>query len=186
MRCDEVAALLPEVMRREVAAGGGAGALVDAMAMLASSVATSRDRIGAAIDPYACPDRFVPLLVRWVQLDRIFDREHALSPDPREHRTSCDLARARELVAEAAACAQLRGTARGLRRMLTLATGCRAIEIDEHVPGDDGRPLPFHLRVTLPAEQRRHRGLVERIVRSEKPAYTTHEIRFGQGGEDAA
>ena len=188
MRCDEVADLLPEVLRREVAAGDASpiAVLVAAMAELQGSVEASRSSITQVVDAYACSDRFVPMLASWVQLDRIFDREHALACDPREHRSSCDLARARELIAQAASCAKLRGTATGLRRMLVLATGCQAVMVDEVVPGPDGEPLPFHIRVRLPADQARHRGLVERIVCSEKPAYTTHEVRFGDEQEAAA
>lgn len=51
-------------------------------------------------------------------------------------------------------------------------------EIEGQVPGDDGRPVPFHIRVRAPAEAAPHRALIARIIEQEKPAYVTYELEF--------
>ena len=58
-------------------------------------------RLDAFFDPRRTPDRFVPFLAAWLDLGRVLPVTTGLSP-------------LRELVAEAAAIAQAKGTARGL------------------------------------------------------------------------
>jgi phage tail-like protein len=175
MTSEEIAALLTEVLRRE-ASSGVMATLLAIMAHLQKPIDQTLEALDQHVDPYACPERFVPMLASWVQLQRIFSDANAISVEPAEHRSSCPLSRVRELVAEAAACARERGTARGLRRMLILATGCRELRVDEAVAGADGQPRPFHIRILVPQRMRPHRALIERIVGSEKPAYITHQI----------
>lgn len=177
MGSEELAALLPEVLRRE-ASSGVMATLLAIMAHLQEPVEQTLEALDRHFNPYACPDRFVPMLANWVQLQRIFSDANAISTEPAEHRSSCPLSRVRELVAEAAACARERGTARGLRRMLILATGCHQLTVDEAVTGPEGQPRPFHIRILAPQQMRPQRALIERIVCSEKPAYITHQIDF--------
>jgi hypothetical protein len=90
------------------------------------------------------------------------------------------LGRLRELVAAAVDISRWRGTARGLLLFLTTATGRTDFEVDEAVPGPDGLPRPFHVRVRAPSEVEAHRLLLERIIEREKPAYVTYELLFVQ------
>jgi hypothetical protein len=96
------------------------------------------------------------------------------------------LGRLRELVAAAGEISRWRGTARGLRLFLQTATGVRDFVLDERVPGPDGRPRPFHLRVHAPASLLPHRALLERIIEREKPAYVTYELLFTQPSNPGA
>jgi hypothetical protein len=84
----------------------------------------------------------------------------------------------RELIAAAAFLSQWRGTAKGLLRFLETATGVEGFEIEEHARDANGQPQPFHILVRAPAEAERYRGLVERIIEAEKPAYVTYELTY--------
>jgi hypothetical protein len=85
----------------------------------------------------------------------------------------------RELIARAARLSQWRGTAEGLVRFLEAATGRVGFAIEEQVPDRDGVPRPFHILVRAPESAREQRGLIERIIEREKPAYVTHAVAFG-------
>jgi hypothetical protein len=86
----------------------------------------------------------------------------------------------RELVAAAAQTAKWRGTAPGLVRMLETATGQHGYEVDEHPTDAGGRPLPFHIRVVVPASAARLLNLVERIVEHEKPAHVIADVELAR------
>lgn len=189
MRRREIERLLPVVFQRTIArgavragarsasdaspshataAGDPIGALLDVMETLhAPSEAILAD-IDACFDPRRAPDRLVPFLARWVDLDLP---------------VTTGLGRARELVARAVTLAGWRGTRRGLCAFLVTATGAPGFRIDESVPDDSGRPRPFHIAVTAPAACAPHRAMIERIIEREKPAWVTWELRFqAQGG----
>ena len=122
-------------------------------------------RLHAVFDPRRTPDRFVPFLAAWLDLGRVLPVTTGLSP-------------LRELVAEAAAIAQTKGTARGLMLFLETAVGVSGFVIHEEVLDPDGRPRPFHVRIVAPAAALPHRALVERIIESEKPAHVTYDLEF--------
>jgi hypothetical protein len=96
------------------------------------------------------------------------------------------LGRLRELIAQAAFLSQWRGTSRGLLRFLEAATGVQGFAIDEQVPGPDGLPRPFHLRVRAPQTTKPYSVLIERIIEIEKPAYVTYELAFETPGQPAS
>jgi hypothetical protein len=129
----------------------------------------------------------VPLLARWLYLDRLLEERGGPGGGPGTSATwdtlmTAGLGRLRELVAAAAYLAKWRGTAAGLRRFLEIATGESGFVIDERVPGVGGRPVPFHIRVVAPASTGPHRGLIARIIETEKPAYVTYELAFEPAG----
>jgi hypothetical protein len=68
---------------------------------------------------------------------------------------------------------QARGTADGLRQALEWATGVGGVRIEESSPS-----RPFHVVVTVALAAEPQRELIDRIVRQEKPAHVTAEIRF--------
>jgi hypothetical protein len=131
---------------------------------------------------YRAPQRFVPYLARWVDLDRFFLASSNECPESNEAvpRRSIGLGNLRELIAAAAYLSQWRGTSRGLVLFLETATGVQGFEIDEQVPAADGLPRPFHLLVRAPGGTETHRALIERIIEQEKPAYVTYELEFAQ------
>ncbi|MFP2929003.1 phage tail protein [Pyxidicoccus sp. 3LG] len=163
MRSPDIQRLLPGVFQRTVLPGSPLLALLEVMEALHAPSEAVLARLEAHFDPRRAPDRFVPFLARWVGMDLP---------------VTTGLGRLRELVAAAVEISRWRGTARGLRLFLTTATGRTDFEVDEAVPGPDGRKRPFHVRVRAPAEVFAHRLLLERIIEREKPAYVTYELHF--------
>ncbi|MCP3141704.1 phage tail protein [Pyxidicoccus xibeiensis] len=168
MRSPDIQRLLPGVFQRTSLPGSPLAALLEVMEALHAPSEAVLARLEAHFDPRRAPDRFVPFLARWVGMDLP---------------VTTGLGRLRELVAAAVEISRWRGTARGLRLFLTTATGRTDFGVDELVPGPDGRPRPFHVRVRAPAEVASHRLLLERIIEREKPAYVTYELQFTQSSK---
>ncbi|MFL5357277.1 phage tail protein [Archangium sp.] len=164
MKRNEIARLLPGVFQRALD-GGPLLALLDVMEALHAPSEAALADLSALFHPLRAPERFVPFLARWVDLG---------VP------VTTGLGRTRELVAAAVELSRWRGTARGLLLFLRTATGREDFVIEEQVPGANGRPRPFHLRVRAPAELAAHRPMVEAIIEREKPAYVTYELLFEQ------
>lgn len=182
MRRSEIERLLPEVVRSSVADGTPLAAILDAMAQLHAPDEQVLDTLDAFFDPARTDDRFVPLLARWVDLERLFTQSAATSGTASSEAISTGHGRLRELIARAAFLSKWRGTRTGLIAFLETATGTSGFLIDEQVTGEDGRPRPFHIRVSAPAAQSPHRALIERIVELEKPAYVTYQLAFDSPG----
>lgn len=174
MKRQEIAALLPSVMQRTVYPGGPLWTLLQLMDDLHAPAEEILATLAQVFSPYATPDDFVPYLAGWVDLDRLLDEDPTTgAPD-----FAPGMGRLRELIAAAAMLSKWRGTQVGLLRFLETATGLTGFAVEEDVPAADGRPRPFHLRVTAPAAARPYADLVRRIVEQEKPAYVTAEVAF--------
>jgi phage tail-like protein len=167
---ERIALLLPEVYRRALAPGSPLDGVLHVMDAQQAPVEAVLDRFPDVFDPYLTPDRFVAYLARWVDLVRWLDDE--------DSELATGQGRLRVLVAASAELARRRGTASGLRAALTLALGVPGVTVDDEVPGPDGLPMPFLVRVTVPAEAALHAELVERIVREEKPAHVVAEVEY--------
>ena len=165
MKRNEIARLLPGVFQRTLDENGPLVALLGVMEALYAPSEAALAELPALFHPLRAPERFVPFLARWVDLG---------VP------VTTGLGRMRELVAAAVELSRWRGTARGLLLFLRTATGREDFLIEERVPGADGRPRPFHLRVRAPAGLAPHRPMLEAIIEREKPAYVTYELLFGQ------
>jgi phage tail-like protein len=165
MKRNDITRLLPGVFQRTLHEDSPLVALMDVMEALHAPSEAMLAELPSLFHPLRAPERFVPFLARWVDLG---------VP------VTTGLGRMRELVAAAVELSRWRGTARGLLLFLRTATGREDFHIDERVPGPDGRPRPFHLRVRAPAELTPHRPLVEALIEREKPAYVTYELLFGQ------
>jgi phage tail-like protein len=168
MQRPQVDQLLPGMFQRAAGPGTVVSAALDVMAELHEVDEAILADIDAIFDPYRTPDRFVPFLARWVDLDRL------LPPDtsggdliPFAPGYGC----LRNLVATGAELAQWRGTSAGLRWFLRLATGIDGFTIVEDVPG-----RPFHIEVHAPPEATPYLELVERIVAMDKPAFVTAAV----------
>jgi phage tail-like protein len=164
----QVDQLLPGMFQRAAGPGTVVAAALDVMAELHEVDEAILADIDATFDPYRAPDRFVPFLARWVDLDRL------LPPDtsggdhiPFAPGYGC----LRNLVATGAELAQWRGTSAGLRWFLRLATGIDGFTIVEDVPG-----RPFHIEVHVPPDATPYLELVERIVAMDKPAFVTAAV----------
>jgi phage tail-like protein len=178
MKRTEIEQLLPGIFQRTVQAGTPLFALLEVMETLPMPDEVALNTLDAFFDPCRAPDEFVPFLASWVDLD------HLLREVPEEFAAQAPLSlpsgmgRLRELVAAAPFLAQWRGTARGLLRFLETATGAQGFIIEEQVPGPDGLPLPFHLRVHVPKAAAPYRSMIERIIEAKKPAYVTYELQL--------
>lgn len=177
MRSERILELLPGAFQASAWEGSPLLGLVAAMEALHAPSEAALDDLDATFDPRRAPPRFAAYLAHWVDLDRIVRVEPV---GDQGGSLAVPTGRLRELVAEAAELSRWRGTAYGLRRFLEVATGVEGIEVDEHVGDGEGRTLPFHVRVRLPAHAAVQRTLVHTIVASEKPAYVTSEVRFAE------
>lgn len=172
MRASEIELLLPEVFRRAILPASPLAAL---LAVMEASHAPSEAILGdlpAFVDPLRTPDRFVPMLARWVDLERLDDVQGG----------GIETARMRLLIAMSARIGRRRGTLRGLLEVLMIATGLGGFVVDEAVPSvtssgrADGPPRPFHIQITVPADGASMLELVKAIVEQEKPAHLTADV----------
>jgi len=171
MKSAEILRLLPGVFQRTARAGSPLTALLSVMEVLHAPSEQVLENLDALFDPRRAPDRFVPFLARWVDLDLP---------------VTTGLGRLRELAAAGVELSRWRGTARGLLLFLSTATGRKDFEVDERVPGPNGLPRPFHILVRAPGELMAHRPMLERIIELEKPAYVTYELHFTQPPQPGA
>jgi phage tail-like protein len=186
MKQTEIKSLLPAVFQRaasvenETAPGTGSSGFLPATLEVMEQLQAPSERILAQLDSYfdprRAPEAFVPFLARWVDLDRLFEPGNSLARPGRPRPPfSTGLGRLRELTASAAWLSKWRGTAPGLARFLRIATGDDDIQVQDHIDLQ-GQARLFHFTVRIPERLRPHRALIERIIESEKPAYTTYDL----------
>lgn len=185
MRAADIERMLPGVFQQALAPDQPLSALLTVMEALHQPGEDVLDRLDAHLDPRRAPEEFVTLLARWVDLDRLFREGAANGAKTAGDSLATGIApeRLRLLVRAAARLSQWRGTQRGLREFLELATGIEGFDLRENMRsgGKTGQAVaaPYHLWVAAPAAAEPQRPLIDRIVRSEKPAYMTHELTFG-------
>jgi phage tail-like protein len=170
MQADKIALLLPEVIRRAVVPGTPLAALLAVMEAQHDRSEAVLGDLPSVFDPLRTEDRFVPMLARWVDLQRLDEGGGGI-----------ELARMRLLVAMSARIGHRRGTLRGLLEVLSLATGLTGFAVDDAVPsvlanGQPGPPRPFHIKISMPSEGAGLVELVRAIVEQEKPAHLTAEV----------
>jgi phage tail-like protein len=181
MKRTDIEKLLPSVFRRALRDGDAlAGALLDAMEDLHGPADDVLRNIDRYFDPHRAPDAFVPFLGQWVDMDRFYERsfrDHALGGALRDPMAS-GVGRLREMIAHAAYLSTWRGTQRGLLAFLEMATGHPGFTITDAGLDASGRPRSFHFVVSAPDSLRDLDDMICKIIRSEKPAYATYEIRY--------
>lgn len=175
MKAAQIALFLPETYRAAIGPGGLLVALLSAMEALHAPADAVLDDLDSHFDARRTPDRFVPYLASWLDLDRYLDWPGGAQAPPRY---AAGLGRLRELTAQAAELGRWRGTSNGLRRFLEVATGISGFAIEENPPDEHGSPRPFHLLVRAPPAAREVRDLVLRVIEAEKPAHVTSEVEF--------
>lgn len=173
MRQADIELLLPGVIRRTVTPGSPLDALLAVMEAMHAPADEALGSLGDTFHPYRCPDRFVPYLAGWVDLDRFLtDGGDGTMGLP------TGVGRLRELVARAAALARRRGTVGGFVELLETATGVTGFRVDEEVRDAQGEVRPFVVRLHVPPAAVRYRSLIARIVESEKPASVRCEVSY--------
>ena len=179
MKQSEIKQLLPSILRRTIRPGGPLHALLAVMEDLQGPSEEVLDELERYFDPYRTPDRFVPYLAGWVDLDRLLPESVEDTQEPSHFPGG--LGRLRELIAAAAFLSKWRGTRKGLLAFLETATGQQGFAIRENMT-ERGDQRSFHLAIRAPREAEPYRELIERIVQMEKPAYVTHELHFTDAG----
>lgn len=163
---DVILRLLPEVMRETRATSPVLDALTATMARHHDRPEQILDDLDLYFRPWASPDRFLPALASWVDLDWVLTGEQQAGREPFGPGTD----RLRSLIANVRELSSWRGTATGLQRFLELATGIAGFVVRSSAE------QPFHVEVVAPAAARPHLALVERIVIEQKPVATTHRV----------
>jgi phage tail-like protein len=168
MRRQTIERLLPAGYQRAATEGSVLAALLEVMEALHAPDEQLIGDFDAQFAPYGARDDFLPFLARWVSLDHLVGvrRPGAAAP------LLIPATRMRDLIAEAAALAQVRGTPGGLRRFLEIATGVRGFQIDQTPQ------RPFHFVVRVPYSAAALAGVVKHIVDHEKPAATTADVEI--------
>jgi phage tail-like protein len=177
VNAERIGQLLPGVFQRTLRAGGPLAALLEVMENMHSPAENALEHFDTLLDPWRTPDRFVPMLARWVDLERIIESRLEGNNAALHQLMPTGLGRLRALIASAAYLSRWRGTRKGLLLFLQIATGLADFDIDEQVM-EEGKPRPFHLRVTAPEAAEPHRKLIEQIIESERPAHVTYELKF--------
>lgn len=166
MRRQTIERLLPTAYQRAATEGSVLHALLDVMEALHAPDEELLANVDALFAPYSAPERFVPFLTGWVTLDYLVG-----VPRPGgELRLPLPAGRVRDLIANGAALAKLRGTPVGLQWFLQIATGVTGFQIEEPPT------RPFHFVVLVPPDARAYLGVIRRIVEMEKPAASTFEV----------
>ena len=176
MQPAEITRLLPEIFQRTSQPGSPLAALIQAMAALHQPSENALAKLDSYFDAYRAPERFVPFLAGWVDLEWLLVADPGEGADPPSYAPGSG--QLRELIAAAVPLSRWRGTGNGLRQFLETATGVVGFEIQEEVPDKDGRPRPFHLRVTAPQAAVPYQALIEHMIAEQKPAYATAELQF--------
>jgi phage tail-like protein len=175
MKSNEIERLLPQVYQSALRTRTPLSALLQVMEALHEPAEELLAQVETTFCPYHTPERFVPYLARWVDLDRFF---MTTGDTATADVLSTGNGRLRELIAVAAYLSQWRGTLEGLCLFLETATGSLGFEVDEHVENANGMPRPYHIHVKAPQSCARDRSLIERIIEQEKPAYVTYDLEF--------
>jgi phage tail-like protein len=166
MRHQAIERLLPSAYQRAATSGSVLSALLDVMEGMHAPDEAVLETVDDLFSAYRTRDPLVPFLARWLALDSLlpFGGTGAAA------RLPMPVGRLRNLVAEGAALAQLRGTPEGLRRTLEIATGVAGFAIEEP------ESRPYHFVVRVPPAAADQLALIRRIVTTDKPAATTAEI----------
>lgn len=195
MKRTAIESLLPGIFRRSLVPGNPGRGFLEVMEQLHAPSEEILADLSAIFNPRSTRSEFVPLLARWVNLDRIVTAtadgtarggEGAPSAEGPIDATGASRGRGiriepgryRELTAIGARLSRWRGTRVGLLLFLQTATGIADFNIDEQVLDTKGMARPFHLRVRAPESAREFQALITRIIEVEKPAYVTYELLF--------
>ncbi len=154
----DIAKLLPRIFQKS----WQPGTFLDGLLEVMENLVTPAERVAVNLDddlnPHSSREDFVRFLAHWVDLD---------------FSIKAPLGNLRALIASAADISKWRGTVRGLRLFLEIATGEEGFRIDDSI-----LDRPFHLQVKAPLKAKKQKPLVKQIVEREKPAYMTWELSF--------
>lgn len=180
MKLDRIKKLLPGVFERAVIGGTPLQSLLEVMEMHHQPSEEILRDLPRYFNPRETNDAMAIFLSRWVNLEWLVSG----GSDVRKKEWSADdlrsvaMGRLRELISNSVHLSKWRGTARGLRLFLTMATGVEDVKIIEQVQNEEKKILPFHMIIEIPKTAKEYEATVVLIVEKEKPAYSTYEIRY--------
>lgn len=176
MKHQNIKRLLPEVFQRTDQPGSSLNALLEAMEALTEPAEDILQQVPDYFNPYITPEKFLPFLARWVDLDRFFPslQLSTFEQCSIQEQTSGNL---RELILAAPKLSKLRGTSAGLKLFLETATGHSGFEIKENSE-INGQKKAFHIEIIAQKKAIKHSSLIKRIIEQEKPAYVTYQLEF--------
>src|SRR5690242_13325883 len=100
MKRTEIKHLLPGVFQNTISGGTPLAAILDVMEALHAPSEEQLRTLDANFDPYRAPDKLVPFLARWVDLDRLFEKPpQAGSQNTAARPLPAGFGRLRELIA---------------------------------------------------------------------------------------
>lgn len=166
MRHEAIERLLPSAYQREAATGTVLSALLHVMQDMHAPDEAVLETVDDLFAAYRTRQRLLPYLARWLALDHLLPQAGIGPSAP----LPMPAGRLRNLIAEGASLAQLRGTPEGLCRTLEIATGVTGFAIEEPAS------RPYHFVVRVPAAAADQLLFIRRIVDAEKPAATTAEV----------
>ena len=178
MKHQEIKQLLPETFQRTDQADSPLFGLLEVMEALTEPAEDTLRQLAFYFNPYTTPEKFLPFLASWVDLDRFFPSFQNPSIPDLDSVQDLGSGRLRELIVAAPQLSKLRGTGAGLQLFLETATGLTGFEIDENILPEDNDVIPFHIKISAPTNAELHRALIERIIDQEKPAYVTYSLEF--------
>ncbi len=178
MKHQVIKQLLPEVFQRTDQVGSPLFSLLEIMEMLTEPAEKILRQVPKYFNPYTTPEKFLPFLASWVDLDRFFPSFHNQSLSDLDSLRGIGTGRLRELIVAAPRLSKLRGTSAGLLLFLETASGMKGFKIDENVLPENKGVLPFHIEIIAPQTARKHHGLIKTIIEQEKPAYVTYNLEY--------
>lgn len=159
MQVDKIARLLPEIFQTSVGSNGPLDAFLETQSALHAPCEAVLGNYPNYFDPRRAPVSFLYLLAHWVDLDYLLE-----GPKAAPHFPSGE-GRLRELVCLVAQNAKQRGSAQGIERMLTVATGLEGFACIEG-------GTPFQTIVRMPKGAGKYQAMIAKIIAAEKPAFT--------------
>lgn len=173
MRSEEILELLPEIFQQTCYENSPLSDILFVMQEMHRPAEEALATLPNKFNPHLAPEEFLPFLAYCLQLDW-------LTNDLEDPEGTGDL---RQLLSNASELIHWRGTSYGLVLFLETVffSGNEAntlrFEIKQNETSD-GQPRPFHVVVEAPDQLRHHQDLIEKIIRWEKPAHITYELKF--------
>lgn len=176
MKHQNIKRLLPEVFQRTDQPGSALYAILETMEALTEPAEDILQQVPDYFNPYLSPEKFLPFLASWVDLDRFFPSLQQPTIEqcsvPKQNYGNL-----RELILAAPKLSKLRGTSAGLKLFLETATGQTGFEIKENSE-INGEKQAFHIEIIAQKKAKKHSSLIKRIIEQEKPAYVTYQLEF--------
>lgn len=169
MKLDEIMDLLPEIFKRSISRNSPVDALIKLMHTLHLPTEEILNSLDAFTDPRRTRPELIPFLAYWMNLNWLLNEELLRSKG---------VGFMRELMANGAFLSQWRGTAPGLRMLISIILGSDEIQIEKPVSNGYENQLPFHFHIRISKNAMHYDSVIRKIIQKEKPAYVTYDLFY--------